>query len=291
MYRAIIVIGVAVVTAAPASAQTYWYYCQASHGYYPYVKTCPAPWQEVIPSAGNYAARPATGPSARTNEPRPPQVSSESGQEILPKEISGVMDGPADNTCPSWQTTTEAKELVVYLTSGIKAYQDADRAMKSNSSSSWPAAATAALNQRLSQNRAHIRAVTACRDMIAEKIGMSGTAVKQLYAYNTLTEGEHRMFHHFEMQNYDGKPDFTPLIIMHDQHRALHLVDLELRDLDYSVRQFQTMVVADAGRPTEETDQQELANEIQFRKRLRALRTSIADKLENAESTPLQLKP
>ena len=32
--------------AAPAN---YWYYCQASQGYYPYVKACPGGWLKVAP--------------------------------------------------------------------------------------------------------------------------------------------------------------------------------------------------------------------------------------------------
>lgn len=31
----------------PASA--YWYYCEASKAYYPYVKSCPGGWQRVSP--------------------------------------------------------------------------------------------------------------------------------------------------------------------------------------------------------------------------------------------------
>lgn len=42
----------------PAPAQ-YWYYCEASAEYYPYVATCPAGWREV----------PATPPSAPANPP------------------------------------------------------------------------------------------------------------------------------------------------------------------------------------------------------------------------------
>jgi hypothetical protein len=34
--------------AAPVSG-SYWYYCTASRGYYPYVKTCPGGWQRVAP--------------------------------------------------------------------------------------------------------------------------------------------------------------------------------------------------------------------------------------------------
>ncbi|MDN0074010.1 hypothetical protein QU481_03785 [Crenobacter sp. SG2303] len=30
-------------------SSNYWYYCNNPQGYYPYVKTCPAGWQQVTP--------------------------------------------------------------------------------------------------------------------------------------------------------------------------------------------------------------------------------------------------
>jgi hypothetical protein len=36
---------------APAPTPQYWYYCEASKTYYPYVQTCATPWQRVIPHA------------------------------------------------------------------------------------------------------------------------------------------------------------------------------------------------------------------------------------------------
>ena len=49
-----------VVVAPPAPAQYveraeplqsgYWYYCEGSHGYYPYVKECPSGWKAVPPA-------------------------------------------------------------------------------------------------------------------------------------------------------------------------------------------------------------------------------------------------
>ncbi len=36
-------------TPAPAPQTNYWYYCAASRTYYPYVKECPAGWQQVVP--------------------------------------------------------------------------------------------------------------------------------------------------------------------------------------------------------------------------------------------------
>jgi len=35
---------------APASSPAWWYYCDASKGYYPYVKECPSGWQRVPPA-------------------------------------------------------------------------------------------------------------------------------------------------------------------------------------------------------------------------------------------------
>jgi hypothetical protein len=34
----------------PAQAQGYWYYCESSRGYYPYVKECPGGWKAVPPA-------------------------------------------------------------------------------------------------------------------------------------------------------------------------------------------------------------------------------------------------
>jgi hypothetical protein len=39
---------------APApETQSYWYYCAATRGYYPYVKECPGGWQKVAPTPQN----------------------------------------------------------------------------------------------------------------------------------------------------------------------------------------------------------------------------------------------
>ena len=35
---------------APNQNQSYWYYCNAAGGYYPYVKECPSGWQKVLPT-------------------------------------------------------------------------------------------------------------------------------------------------------------------------------------------------------------------------------------------------
>jgi hypothetical protein len=41
------------VQAAPAQPQGYWYYCDGSKAYYPYVKECPGGWQRVAPQPAN----------------------------------------------------------------------------------------------------------------------------------------------------------------------------------------------------------------------------------------------
>ena len=33
----------------PAPEPNYWYFCNASNAYYPYVKECPSGWQRVLP--------------------------------------------------------------------------------------------------------------------------------------------------------------------------------------------------------------------------------------------------
>ena len=37
-------------SSAPAADAGWWYYCDASKGYYPYVKECPSGWQRVPPA-------------------------------------------------------------------------------------------------------------------------------------------------------------------------------------------------------------------------------------------------
>lgn len=49
------------LAAWPCQAQT-WYYCDPLRTYYPYVRTCPAPWRPVDPA--NAGGRPAAQPRA-----------------------------------------------------------------------------------------------------------------------------------------------------------------------------------------------------------------------------------
>jgi hypothetical protein len=38
---------------APPPPTAYWYFCEASRGYYPYVPTCPGGWQQVPATPGD----------------------------------------------------------------------------------------------------------------------------------------------------------------------------------------------------------------------------------------------
>jgi hypothetical protein len=187
-----------------------------------------------------------------------------SGTEMLPEEISGVMDKVTDNSCPTWNNPTKAKEIIVHLTAVIRVYTDSIRKM----TTAYP-----------EQAPTHVRAVTACRDALARELGMTGPAVQQLYDYNVLTNNEEEMFHDLEMDNYQGQPDFSKLLAMPNKRQALHIVDLEIREMNYSINQFRAMIAEDAGKPTEETDRNILSNESDFREKLVSLHTSIAGRL------------
>lgn len=43
--------------ASADNAQNYWYYCEQSDSYYPYVKECPAGWKQVTPTPPATPAR------------------------------------------------------------------------------------------------------------------------------------------------------------------------------------------------------------------------------------------
>lgn len=46
-----------VAQSAPAqSTDAYWYYCPDSKTYYPYAKTCPTPWLQVVPQTSPQGA-------------------------------------------------------------------------------------------------------------------------------------------------------------------------------------------------------------------------------------------
>ena len=46
------------VPPSPSPAQSnYWYYCDASRTYYPYVSECPGGWQRVVPQPSAPASR------------------------------------------------------------------------------------------------------------------------------------------------------------------------------------------------------------------------------------------
>jgi len=54
--------------ATPSQPSSYWYYCEASKTYYPYVKECPAGWMRVVPQTTPQAT-PNTAPLAPRGSP------------------------------------------------------------------------------------------------------------------------------------------------------------------------------------------------------------------------------
>jgi len=200
--------------------------------------------------------------------------------ELLPQQISGVMESPAD-VCPtSWKSATEAKEMIVYLTGASRVFAEGAREMTAiMSKPDVPPRAAAGMARTISENRTRAKAMTACRDAITEKLGMDNAAVQQLYDYNTMTAAEENMFSDLE-DNYKGQRNyFSNLLTISDQRRALHLIDLEVIELDYSIAQFRQMAAQDTGEPTEETDRKDVSREIRFRRALLVARASIAKKV------------
>lgn len=49
VYAPPVVVQPAPQVAPQAAPQQYWYYCQGSQAYYPYVKECPGGWMQVVP--------------------------------------------------------------------------------------------------------------------------------------------------------------------------------------------------------------------------------------------------
>lgn len=200
--------------------------------------------------------------------------------EFLPALIDNVMVGSNDNACPTWNNATQAEEIIVYLTGALENYTDSITEIKANAAQllndpTGDPAAAASVNRLINEDQTHSTAMMFCRDAIAKELGLTEVAVRQLYDYNTLTRDDSKMFADLETENEEGSPDFSKLVAMPDQHRALHLIDLEIRDIDYNLNQFRAMVDKDVGNPTEETDRKILANETDFREKLVSVRASI----------------
>jgi hypothetical protein len=58
----LVLAGMSLATSAQAQSSSYWYYCDASHAYYPYVQTCAQPWRWEVPKPGNAAQIPLSAP-------------------------------------------------------------------------------------------------------------------------------------------------------------------------------------------------------------------------------------
>jgi hypothetical protein len=217
-----------------------------------------------------------------TSAQQSPSLSStDTEPELLPQMVSGMMESHNDTVCPSWQSITQAKEILVYLTGAVKLYADTDQEILTKSRTAPPETA-AAMVRMVEENNRHLQVLTGCRDAIAEQLRMNSAAVQQLYEYNTLRPGEIAMFNDLS-DDYEGQPNhFSKLLTMPDQRKTLHAIDLELRYLDFDLTEFRAMQNKDAGTPREATDRKILSRETAFRKALLAVRTTIAQKLNTA---------
>jgi hypothetical protein len=71
---------------APSQASSYWYYCEASRTYYPYVKECPAGWLRVVPQTTPQAAPKATPQTT-------PQAAPKATPQSAPQETARAAPG------------------------------------------------------------------------------------------------------------------------------------------------------------------------------------------------------
>jgi len=62
-----------------------------------------------------------------TSAQQRPGLSTHVEPELLPEVVGGMMESPSDTACPSWQSTTQAKEILVYLTGAVKVVTDANQ--------------------------------------------------------------------------------------------------------------------------------------------------------------------
>ena len=82
---------------APDEEQPYyWYYCQNTQGYYPYIPTCPSGWIEVDPDATPQEYSPLTALPDPCYVPR----TDFSGQLIKDNDGNMVPDFSKSVSCP-----------------------------------------------------------------------------------------------------------------------------------------------------------------------------------------------
>jgi hypothetical protein len=193
---------------------------------------------------------------------------------LLPEVISGVMDSVTDNECPHWDTATHAKEIIVYLTRALGSWDEVNRTGLANARKFDPEA-VAGMVRHIQEVEPHLRALAACRDIIAQQLGMGRATVERMTEYNTLTAAENSMFSDLR-NNFSGQPNyFAKLVTMPDQRKALHLIDLELRYLDFSISRSAARLANDAGNASEDLDRRTLVSDTQFRKALVVVRAKI----------------
>lgn len=101
-----------------ADAEVYWYYCDSTHAYYPYVSTCQAPWRRVVPSTQTPSPPAPTKTTSQTLYPVPTQPVPNSSKGYAPYSYycrSLRLDFPYTETCPEpWVTKEDAEKNGYY---------------------------------------------------------------------------------------------------------------------------------------------------------------------------------
>jgi restriction system protein len=90
-----------VITAQVHAATTYWYYCDPTHTFYPYVQTCSVPWRAVVPYSYKQTqpqAAPAAAPTAPAQVAPVPTTAAPTETQPSPAFRQGQTDRQA------WET-------------------------------------------------------------------------------------------------------------------------------------------------------------------------------------------
>jgi hypothetical protein len=99
-----LIVGLLMAAPAPAQPDGSWYYCDPSHAYYPYVRSCAVPWlvvpnQSLAPQAGDSTA---TSPSARPAPvPLAPSPTATAPPSSSEPQTSAFRQGQVDRQ--SWE--------------------------------------------------------------------------------------------------------------------------------------------------------------------------------------------
>lgn len=95
--------GLLMASAAHSQSSGSWYYCDPAHAYYPYVRTCPAPWRAVAPySYGPVQPQPVAPPVAQPAAPAGVAPAPAAASPAEPEPSAAYQQGQTDRQ--TWET-------------------------------------------------------------------------------------------------------------------------------------------------------------------------------------------